>query len=243
MNYIKRKLKTTTGLFATILGLSILVLGVSYATFVITTNKYKASEMLILNLTYGISITGDGNSTINGKTVSVGANKTTTLQVKITSLNDITSNYSLEYKILSGSGKVTYLSSTSYTPSGDINKTGTEKVITVVIEATTDLSIEFNVSGGYTYNGTPSTLTGYTKITETSHKVTVTSKNTNYGTISNGNQIVSNNGTMTITLSPKSGYEYSSNTCGGTISGNILTIISSYSSSLKFKVMRKSNFR
>jgi len=243
MNYIKRKLKTTTGLFTIIMGLSILVLGVSYATFVITTNKYKASEMLISNLTYGINITGDGNSTINGKTVSVGANKTTTLQVKITSLNDITSNYSLEYKILSGSGKVTYLSSTSYTPTGDINKTGTENVITIVIEATTDLSIEFNVSGGYTYNGTPSTLTGYTKITETSHKVTVTSKNTNYGTISNGNQIVSNNGTMTITLSPKSGYEYSSNTCGGTISGNILTIISSYSSSLKFKVMRKSNFR
>jgi len=224
MNYIKRKLKTMSGLLTMILGLSILVLGVSYATFVITTTKYKASEMLISNLTYGINITGDGNSAINGKTVTVSTGKTTTLQIKITSLNDISSNYSLEYKIISGSGMVTYLSSTSYNPTGDINKTGTEKIITVVIEATTELGIEFNVSGGYTYNGTPSTLAGYTKITGTSHKVTVTSTNTNYGGVTNGSQIVSNNGTITITLSPKSGYEYSSNTCGGEVSGNTLTI-------------------
>jgi len=224
MNYIKRKLKTTTGLFTIIMCLSILVLGVSYATFVITTDKYKASEMLISNLTYGINITGDGNSIINGKTVNVGANKATTLQVKITSLNDISSNYSLEYKILSGSGKVTFASGSTFTPTGDINKTGTEKTVIVIIQASSAMSIEFNVAGGYTYNGTPSTLTGYTKITEYSHYLTVTSTNTNYGTISNGYQIISNNGTAVITLTPKSGYEYSSNTCGGTISGNTLTI-------------------
>jgi len=225
MNYIKRKLKTTSGLLTIVMGLSILVLGVSYATFVITTNKYKASEMLISNLTYGINITtAGGPETINGRVVTLKAGQVSNIYVKITSLNNINSNYSLEYKILSGSGSVSQCSWDGYASTGDINNTGTEKTVIVSLFATTDMSVEFNVSGGYTYNGTPSTLTGYTKITGVSRYISVTSTNTGMGTIGNAWQTVNNGGTTVVYIYPTSGYEYESNTCGGVVSGNIMTV-------------------
>ena len=44
MKYIKRKLKTKVGMFTGILILTSIVIGLSYGTFVITTDKYKASK-------------------------------------------------------------------------------------------------------------------------------------------------------------------------------------------------------
>ena len=89
--------------------------------------------------------------------------------LKITSLNDVESKYGVSYKINSGTGSVKYSSNTGWLPTGKINKNGTgtyEKVVKIVIEATSDLSVDFNVDGGYTYNDLNSTKEGYTRVTE-----------------------------------------------------------------------------
>ena len=126
--------------------------------------------MLISNLLYGIDITTTGgNETINAKTVTLPSGKTSTILLKITSLNDVESKYGVSYKINSGTGSVKYSSNTGWLPTGKINKNGTgtyEKVVKIVIEATSDLSVDFNVDGGYTYNDLNSTKDGYTRVTE-----------------------------------------------------------------------------
>ena len=167
---IINKLKTTKGMAIGILVLFSLVLGLSYGTFIFSTGNYRSTSMLISNLLYGIDITTTGgNETINTKTVTLPSGKTSTILLKITSLNDVESKYGVSYKINNGTGSVKYSSNTGWLPTGKINKNGTgtyEKVVKIVIEATSDLSVDFNVDGGYTYNDLNSTKDGYTRVTE-----------------------------------------------------------------------------
>ena len=167
---IINKLKTTKGMALGILVLFSLVLGLSYGTFIFSTGNYRSTSMLISNLLYGINITTTGgNETINAKTVTLPSGKTSTILLKITSLNDVESKYGVSYKINSGTGSVKYSSNTGWLPTGKINKNGTgtyEKVVKIVIEATSDLSVDFNVDGGYTYNDLNSTKDGYIRVTE-----------------------------------------------------------------------------
>ncbi len=167
---IINKLKTKSGMFFGIIVMFSLVVGLSYGTFVFSTGNYRSTSMLISNLLYGIDITTTGgNETINTKTVTLPSGKTSTILLKITSLNDVESKYGVSYKINSGTGSVKYSSNTGWLPTGKINKNGTgtyEKVVKIVIEATSDLSVEFNVDGGYTYNDLNSTKDGYTRVTE-----------------------------------------------------------------------------
>ena len=167
---IVNKLKTRSGMALGILVLFSLVLGLSYGTFIFSTGNYRSTSMLISNLLYGIDITTTGgNETINAKTVTLPSGKTSTILLKITSLNDVESKYGVSYKINSGTGSVKYSSNTGWLPTGKINKNGTgtyEKVVKIVIEATSDISVDFNVDGGYTYNDLNSTKEGYTRVTE-----------------------------------------------------------------------------
>ena len=167
---IVNKLKTKSGMFLGIIVMFSLVVGLSYGTFIFSTGNYRSTSMLISNLLYGIDITTTGgNETINAKTVTLPSGKTSTILLKITSLNDVESKYGVSYKINSGTGSVKYSSNTGWLPTGKINKNGTgtyEKVVKIVIEATSDLSVEFNVDGGYTYNDLNSTKEGYTRVTE-----------------------------------------------------------------------------
>ena len=167
---IINKLKTKSGMFLGIIVMFSLVVGLSYGTFIFSTGNYRSTSMLISNLLYGIDITTTGgNETINTKTVTLPSGKTSTILLKITSLNDVESKYGVSYKINSGTGSVKYSSNTGWLPTGKINKNGTgtyEKVVKIVIEATSDLSVDFNVDGGYTYNDLNSTKDGYTRVTE-----------------------------------------------------------------------------
>ena len=167
---IINKLKTKSGMFLGIIVMFSIVVGLSYGTFIFSTGNYRSTSMLISNLLYGIDITTTGgNETINTKTVTLPSGKTSTILLKITSLNDVESKYGVSYKINSGTGSVKYSSNTGWLPTGKINKNGTgtyEKVVKIVIEATSDLSVEFNVDGGYTYNDLNSTKDGYTRVTE-----------------------------------------------------------------------------
>ena len=146
------------------------ILGMSYGTFIFTTNSYRSTEMLVSNLTYGIEITSTGGSeTINGTSVSLPSGKTSTVLLKITSLNKIISKYGVDYKMSSGTGSVKYASNTGWLPTGKINENnvGTyEKVIKVVISATTDVTVDFTVTGGYSNNDLTEVKDGYTRLTE-----------------------------------------------------------------------------
>ena len=154
-----------------ILGITLtVILGMSYGTFIFTTNSYRSTEMLVSNLTYGIEITSTGGSeTINGTSVSLTSGKTSTVLLKITSLNKIISKYGVDYKMSSGTGSVKYASNTGWLPTGKINENnvGTyEKVIKVVISATTDVTVDFTVTGGYSNNDLTEVKEGYTRLTE-----------------------------------------------------------------------------
>ena len=154
-----------------ILGITLTaILGMSYGTFIFTTNSYRSTEMLVSNLTYGIEITSTGGSeTINGTSVSLPSGKTSTVLLKITSLNKIISKYGVDYKMSSGTGSVKYASNTGWLPTGKINENnvGTyEKVIKVVISATTDVTVDFTVTGGYSTNDLTEVKDGYTRLTE-----------------------------------------------------------------------------
>ena len=154
-----------------VLGIALtVILGMSYGTFIFTTNSYRSTEMLVGNLTYGIEITSTGGSeTINGTSVSLTSGKTSTVLLKITSLNKIISKYGIDYKMSSGTGSVKYASNTGWLPTGKINENnvGTyEKVIKVVISATTDVTVDFTVTGGYSTNDLIEVKEGYTRLTE-----------------------------------------------------------------------------
>ena len=154
-----------------VLGIALtVILGMSYGTFIFTTNSYRSTEMLVGNLTYGIEITSTGGSeTINGTSVSLTSGKTSTVLLKITSLNKIISKYGVDYKMSSGTGSVKYASNTGWLPTGKINENnvGTyEKVIKVVISATTDVTVDFTVTGGYSNNDLTEVKDGYTRLTE-----------------------------------------------------------------------------
>ena len=169
MKNILRKIKNSR-LAVVVLILFSLVIGLSYGTFIFTTNSYRSTEMLVGNLTYGIEITSTGGSeTINGTSVSLPSGKTSTVLLKITSLNKIISKYGVDYKMSSGTGSVKYASNTGWLPTGKINENnvGTyEKVIKVVISATTDVTVDFTVTGGYSNNDLTEVKEGYTRLTE-----------------------------------------------------------------------------
>ena len=169
MKNILRKIKNSR-LAVVVLILFSLVIGLSYGTFIFTTNSYRSTEMLVGNLTYGIEITSTGGSeTINGTSVSLTSGKTSTVLLKITSLNKIISKYGVDYKMSSGTGSVKYASNTGWLPTGKINENnvGTyEKVIKVVISATTDVTVDFTVTGGYSNNDLIEVKDGYTRLTE-----------------------------------------------------------------------------
>ena len=100
MERIKKILGTRTGIFYSILALSTLVLGMSYGLFMIVTDKYNSSELLISNLMYGIEITSDtqNDASISGTTVTVPANESATYYVTVYSINNVSSKYTLGYK-------------------------------------------------------------------------------------------------------------------------------------------------
>ena len=150
-----------------------LVLGLSYGTFIYTSDSYRATEMLVSNLSYGIDITAS-DVTVNGKTVNVPSGNTSIALLKVTSLNKIDTKYGVDYKITKGTGTVKYASNTGWLPTGKIseNNVGTyEKVIKVVIAAETDMSVDFTVTGGFTNNELTEVETGYTRITEKADNV------------------------------------------------------------------------
>ena len=223
-------IKTKVGVFYCVMFLTLFIVGLSYAAFKLASSDYKVTDLRIGSLMYGIEISSlGGEETINGNTVSLSSGKVTAVQIKINSLNSIISNYGVDYKITSGEGKVYYGSTTIDKVSDTIDNynASTTKIVKIFIEATTDIKVEFNISGGYQYNTKVEEKTGYTRIAEMytdSFKVTM---NVTNGTSDAVSKTTTFNGSTTFTITPNEGYtleEAEVNCIGGTLTNNTITI-------------------
>ena len=66
------------------------------------------------------------------------------------------------------------LSNTGWLPTGEISKNNGlvyKKTIKVVIQSIANITVDFNVSGGYTHDNVIATLEGYNRITEEYDKI------------------------------------------------------------------------
>ena len=111
----KRSLKV----FYVILVLSLVVIGMSYAVFNITTPETRVSKLTIGNMLYGVSIYEE-TTPVTGTRVTVPASTTKTYYVQVYSINNIDSKYALAYKT-SGTGVTVSVSDrTEWNTSGSI---------------------------------------------------------------------------------------------------------------------------
>ena len=97
-NFLLSKLNNKKVIIVSIMIMLTCVLTLSYASFVVTTSDYKASELLVSELSYSLTIYEDGSSVpIENNNIIIGAKETKKYNVVITSINKIDSKYSLAY--------------------------------------------------------------------------------------------------------------------------------------------------
>ncbi len=134
------------------------ILGISYSSFVMNTNKYKASEMLIGNLLYSIRINGNSVNTI---TVPKGE---TEAVIEITSLNTVSSNYKLVYAI-NPNINVIYAVDENEPTYGLITNTKTSSVL-IMNTSENNITITFDIAGGFITDELANVTadTGYTEV-------------------------------------------------------------------------------
>ena len=104
-----------------ILSLILPILAFSYSNFIFSSEDYRASEMYIGSLLYGIKINGEATSSIvvpDGETEYV---------LEITSLNTVSSFYKLIYES-NENIEVRYNKEENDVPSGNISNTRTIKL-------------------------------------------------------------------------------------------------------------------
>ena len=155
---MRKFLRTKRGLLIAVCVLFTSVLGLSYATFIVNNGSYKATELLISKLNYGITIVEDGStgSTIDNNSVTIPSGKTGYYVVTITSINSINTKYSLGYKTTSNA-TVQYTDRTAWKSSGDIkgyDENTYSKKVRIVIDNSGNSSsatVSFATFGGYTY--------------------------------------------------------------------------------------------
>ncbi len=131
----------------------------SYSYFVLATGKYKATDLLITELTYGLTITEDGTeiSTIKNNVVTVPAGQKAYFYAEVTSANKIDSKFTLAYNA-TNDAIVQYTDRTPWKSQGYINSfesSSYTKRIRVVIDnekESDDVTVTFKVYGGYSFN-------------------------------------------------------------------------------------------
>ena len=153
------KSKSKKYLLATILLLSLCpLLGLTYSSFIFSSDNYRASEMYIGSLMYGIKINDESVSKI---TVAPGE---TEVNIEITSLNAVSSFYKLIYK--ENSNILVEYNEDADTPSGDISN---KKEITIKItnSSSSNIKVEFDIASGYITNTIENVIIpqGYTEVT------------------------------------------------------------------------------
>ena len=165
-----KKLKSKKVIIVSIMILLTCCLMLSYATFVVTTSDYKASELLVSELTYSLAIYEEGSTTPISGNIIISPNTTKIYNIEIRSINKIDSKYTLAYK-KEDNITVKYSNRTSWSTEDyikDYNSNNIKKV-RIVVENTSneEKNVEIKIFGGYRYNDYIKIDTkGYTRITE-----------------------------------------------------------------------------
>lgn len=136
------------------------VLGFSYASFVIRTDHYRASEMYIGSLLYSVKI-DEGLTNI----INIEANSELEIVVEVTSLNEVATKYKLIYES-DPDIKIIYASDENEITSGVISTTKKSSLL-IVNSSGIDKTVKLYVMGGY-YNNDISDIDvgeNYTEIT------------------------------------------------------------------------------
>jgi len=120
------------------------ILSVSYATFVFNTEEYRASEMYIGKLLYGIKINNEAVSEI---TISPGSHE---IIVEVTSLNTISTNYKLVYE--TNDNIVVRYANDENTPTYGLITTTKFSTLLITNISEEDITVKFNIVGGYKTN-------------------------------------------------------------------------------------------
>ena len=208
------KSKSKKYLLATILLLSLCpLLGLTYSSFIFSSDNYRASEMYIGSLMYGIKINDESVSKI---TVEPGE---TEVNIQITSLNTVSSFYKLIYK--ENSNILVEYNEDNDLPSGSISN---KKEITIKItnSSSSNIEVEFDIASGYITNTLDNVIipNGYKEVTGIyivndinivalyvdGEKVDTLDSSTNYElesyTCTNNETVTWNNDTKAITIKP-----------------------------------------
>ncbi|MBQ4262900.1 MAG: hypothetical protein IJB83_01475 [Bacilli bacterium] len=208
------KSKSKKYLLATILLLSLCpLLGLTYSSFIFSSDNYRASEMYIGSLMYGIKINDESVSKI---TVEPGE---TEVNIEITSLNTVSSFYKLIYK--ENSNILVEYNEDNDLPSGNISN---KRNITIKItnSSSSNIEVEFDIASGYITNTIEQVIIpqGYTEVTGIyivndinivalyvdNEKVDTLDSSTNYElesyTCTNNEVVTWNNDTKAITIKP-----------------------------------------
>ncbi|MEG1457315.1 MAG: hypothetical protein RSC57_01810, partial [Bacilli bacterium] len=145
----------------------------SYGVFIISTSKYRASEMYLGNLIYQINLESltPTTATISGKDVNLtAANATSTIFMNVRSLNPVRSRYNVEYKVKTGAAIVKYSNVTPWKPNGLLDSTDEivfeKKIkITIINTSSSPATVSLDVAGGYAYTNDADvkTISGFTK--------------------------------------------------------------------------------
>ena len=120
------------------------ILSVSYASFVFNTEEYRASEMYIGKLLYGIKINNEAVSEI---TISPGSHE---IIVEVTSLNTISTNYKLVYE--TNDNIVVRYANDENEPTYGLITTTKSSTLLITNISEEDITIKFNIVGGYKTN-------------------------------------------------------------------------------------------
>ena len=139
------KSKSKKYLLATILILTLCpFLGLTYSSFIYSSDNYRASEMYIGSLMYSIKIDGVATSTVS---VPSGSSEYT---IEVTSLNTIDSFYKLIYEE-NNNINILYKEENDV-PSGSISNTKTI-VVQITNNSSSNITVNFDVASGYINNG------------------------------------------------------------------------------------------
>ena len=143
-------------MFYGILIIFLSLLGLSYSIFISESKRVTAGEILVGNLLYGINIYEDNSyAPITGTTVIIPANSSKDYYVRVSSINPISSKFTLAYNNQNVVAEVS--SRSGWNPSGGINEYSTNAYVkTIKVKVTNNTSssqtVNFAAYGGYSYN-------------------------------------------------------------------------------------------
>ena len=139
------KSKSKKYLLATILLLSLCpLLGLTYSSFIFSSNNYRASEMYIGSLLYSIKINDESVSEIKVKPGK------TEIVIEVSSLNTVSTNYKIVYES-NNNISIKYANDENEETYGLIT-TKRKSTLQITNNSEEEITVKFNIMGGYNTN-------------------------------------------------------------------------------------------